>query len=208
MNSGPVRNDVSKIQGGWHLRNDTQSCSLASPYMDTSMWMWRPTCTCVHRNKCMHVCTHKSVHCVVCHLPVCLLVFFGGQQWHPFIFMPTVPWSSAKRALKLCIIKSLLALKLKQSLSLFMKWLRTGCSVLDTSCLALVLYCFLRFIYPHLHLPMVCPSHTPSGDSSLLSYLTPGYREALWGANSPAPSSALVGHLLDTCLLWLFHLGT
>lgn len=117
MNSGPVRNDVSKIQGGWHLRNDTQSCSLASLYMDTSMWMWRPTCTCVHRNKCMHVCTHKSVHCVVCHLPVCLLVFFGGRQWHPFIFMPTVPWSSAKRALKLCIIKSLLALKLKQSLS-------------------------------------------------------------------------------------------
>lgn len=58
-----------------------------------------------------------TVICAVYNLPVCLLVLIGGQQGHPFIFVPTVPPSSVERALKLCIIKSLLALKYKRSLS-------------------------------------------------------------------------------------------
>lgn len=81
----------------------------------------------------MHLRTQEQVHthtstqkqtislptviCAVYNLPVCLLVLIERQQGRSFIFVPTVPRSSAERVLKLCIIKSLLALKCKRSLS-------------------------------------------------------------------------------------------
>ena len=127
------------------------------------------TGTSAHTYKHMKANKLSSHSDLCCLWSVCLLVLIGGQKGCLFIFAPTVPRSSAERALKLCIIKNLLALKYKQSLST--KWLRSGCFC---PWHALLSTCPLWLSVIYLSYPW-CVLHTfPQGTALFLSHLIPG----------------------------------